>query len=613
MDEDMELTMLFPEQTFQSPTAACATASPSTKDDEGMCPIRWNTNSSNHGSKPTSRRRELSITDLDKLQRQRREESRRRISNINDRFISESLADFNAKTSTANAITATDLTRATSRTRNASFLQQGRKNARSRSRSFGNRASGNRRGLPRLKLRPQKRREVDPSLDEPAVIIQPRTEDGTRMLRDLIPSPHSNRFVLLFPDNPAQELALSDEDDDVDVDVDRLQKRELEEGAHQGMFMDMDTDTDEEADAENAQLLYAAMEAAASEELHALQQNHQHQQRNPKTLTPCGPTTPMKTFGSNNIDINFPEINNSFNTPISFSSGAPLRRRGGGRYKNHIKKKKKKKILLQPKPRECNGFDFVDSPTNSCSSTHSSLDLVTSHSPQVPSLRNKTVSLVSEDKPAEPLSASTSSLPSAFNVQEASTSASRMLTLKPKKVLFRKTSIDFSKLDRPSKPLQQNANEIDVVMDLKRPSSRPSLFRKNSQPPTQPCNLYLEAFTPSPPRRKNSSVQDQIEMAKEAAARFGSGRNCNSFAQVLSPSEMSESNFRTPVAAPKKGWFHIREQELNSNISRNTNGSNSVGGLFLPGLFASTSEDEMSRYSKSGSIIDFVKGALSPA
>jgi len=156
-------------------------------------------------------------------------------------------------------------------------------------------------------------------------------------------------------------------------------------------------------------------------------------------------------------------------------------------------------------------------------------------------------------------------------------------------------------------------------------------------------NLKQPAFTPSPPRKRNSSnnaIQNQIEMAKEAAARFGSSNllgngntnmsinnnnnnnlDCN---HVLSPSEMSESNFRTPVPAPRKGWFHIRDQEWsaggaydggygnnNNNNQYNQNSSAAVG-LFLPGLFGSASEEDLCRHS-SGSLLDLMKVAFSPS
>lgn len=107
-------------------------------------------------------------------------------------------------------------------------------------------------------------------------------------------------------------------------------------------------------------------------------------------------------------------------------------------------------------------------------------------------------------------------------------------------------------------------------------------------------------------------------MAKEAAARFGTSRTISN--QALSPSELSESNFRTPVPAPRRGWFHIAEDELNSHASANTVGSgagsiknaNNAVGLLLPGLFASASEEDLGRHSRSSSWLDLMKEAFSP-
>lgn len=223
--------------------------------------------------------------------------------------------------------------------------------------------------------------------------------------------------------------------------------------------------------------------------------------------------------------------------------------------------------------------------------------------------------------------------------------------LRPKKTLFRRLSNSLM-LRSPSNSNQRSGQPRefperdengDSIMDLKHPpfSLKKSTFQPQSSSSSMSMTLSMsqsqlqlqqasigitpasEAFTPSPPRKRiASAVQDQIEMAKEAAARFGSSRNLS--LQALSPSEMSESNFRTPVPAPRKGWFHIRDQDpgagvqhwnnSNGNNNNNINNStNSAVGLFLPGLFSSASEEDFTRHSRSGSLLDLMKGAFSPS
>ena len=81
-------------------------------------------------------------------------------------------------------------------------------------------------------------------------------------------------------------------------------------------------------------------------------------------------------------------------------------------------------------------------------------------------------------------------------------------------------------------------------------------------------------------------------MAKEAAAPFGSAYFSN---KTSSPSQQWERDFWTPVMNWRR-WFHVRDQDMSG---MNHNKVNTVG-LFLPGLFGSSSEENLSFQSKSG-------------
>ena len=134
--------------------------------------------------------------------------------------------------------------------------------------------------------------------------------------------------------------------------------------------------------------------------------------------------------------------------------------------------------------------------------------------------------------------------------------------------------------------------------------------------------------TPSPPKRgvkyplcvPTIGIGNQIEMAMEAAARFGGRRRTTSTGSVIqdsviSPSNMSESNFYTPkgpggnstlpggnanqfqnsTAVRRRQFIH--QGEGTSTLQQNngsTDGSRrGMGGLFLPQLLSSNNFEEL--------------------
>ena len=130
---------------------------------------------------------------------------------------------------------------------------------------------------------------------------------------------------------------------------------------------------------------------------------------------------------------------------------------------------------------------------------------------------------------------------------------------------------------QPKKPRLIEQKELDMLMELNVSSSQERL------------KAPQEAYS--------------MEMAKEAAFRFGRSESVEGIQQALSPSQWSESNFRTPNCKSRKVL--------------NMKNSEERGGLFLPGLFPSTSEDDLSSYTsqfqRSSSILSFLKDRFSPS
>mmetsp|Transcript_13567 Transcript_13567/g.16446 ORF Transcript_13567/g.16446 Transcript_13567/m.16446 type:complete len:573 (+) Transcript_13567:238-1956(+) len=516
-------------------------------------------------NRDTQQQAPISITDLDKMQRQRREEKQRCNWEFTEARVSESIKRTGTGISNMNMqVTERRLGPA------GAFRRRGHQ--------------GSRRP-PCLKLRPHTDFELRP--DE-RVIINNRAPDDNHVLGSLFLSPHSDRFVLSFPENPSQGLALPDDHDDEDHDDEN----------------DVNLESKEQFELD-------LVTYGASVEL-------------PKdfkeNLRDLSPVRHAYTSCDNSVDV--ATAKQHFHPPSSTCSenlSLPAER---GTYF-----KLKKKILLKPKPREsCNA---TLSPTGSSSSLSTSngycVDEKHKLSPKkmeesfsssfnncrfsndlFDDVSNKEfdVNIHGMDLHGPMSPDPTSGGFPRLEVSEKTISA-RPLKLKQKKTMFHRLSNSILS-KTPSTDKSRLKQNNDVVKDLKVPPPRP---RRNS-----------DAFTPSPTRKHSLSFQDQIEMAKEAAVRFGSSRkNSMNESIIISPSQMSESNFRTPVTAPRNGSFHqmhhLDSDNGYSNGNHDFNDIESRGsvGLFLPGLFASFSEDELSgSCTPSSSFLDLVKGAFSP-
>ena len=597
------------------------------------------------------RMRVFSVFELDKIQRQRREENQRRNVNASAELVSETLASMVDKVHENHQEDGSYLpqlatSRFTAEETKTSHLSQvathHHRNNRLRSRSFGNNGGGILRGLPRLKLRPLRNSS---NADNEPMIIQPRHQHliADKLNHEMFPSPDSNRFVLQFPNNPMEELALDDTDDNAENDLNSRDHGKI--NAPMGMdFNVMDVDelevndtmsVDDRLGEDHFSYLEADQKMLSSPNAGPKNSNHTNESQEEQRMFQ------FKRHG------NLEQSVMTKSKPSRLSNTRQVRMR-------------KMKISLQPKPL---GDDHEDSPTNSCSSAASSVDQIipSFHSqrrplpaeleidlkhpkpkPMAPSLAPQmTNSIVNElfQQPPPPSNDHTTNheinqeqkssmpfLPSSDNDHDmnktpARDTTRRTLQLQPKATLLHRLSSSFlSRSQSQEVTFDEDVKETnnDGLVDLKLPSSssgQSKLLRKNSSSSNQSI-----VYTPSPPRKRfGSASQDQIELAKEAAARFGSHKNNLSFSNhtILSPSQLSESNFRTPVTAPKRGWFHLRDLDMDSNGHepndniRNSNGSSSVG-LFLPGLFGSASDDEPMGHRRSGSLIHMMKEAFSP-
>lgn len=544
-------------------------------------------------------RREVSITELDILERQRREESQIRAIEINQAMIAETL-----------------------RGDDVNHLDHTHSNNLN---DVGGRGVGKKRPL---KLRPLRRYE-DGDIEKP-VIIRNQNYIGASAcegLRDLLHRLDSDKFVLRFPDNPSSEFKMPDVSDDDGVDNDD----NYGHGENGEITSTLDRDHcddhqyhDNGEDGDVSRLLEEDLHTNPVRMPHFILKRHTVINQN------HSPQSNSSVCSTNSIAV--------MESTISTSSGEMSMSTSFNRRGRAKRKFRKKKISLQPKPSEC----CSNSP---CSSAHSSAGVdQTIHIGSLRSSRSTTKGSKNSKTLAKGLANPNNdkknnniTMDMNMNMNQSESQfefesftiprinhqnnnrhhtmdnhnstkkefscAERPLTLEPKRFLSRSPSIEF--------------NNDDLDMDLKlKPRQHQQHHRSLSKLPSY-NNHLPEAFTPSPSRKNTSSVQDQMEMAKEAAARFGSGLNLSSYSGIgeiggiLSPSRMSESNFRTPVTE-RKGWFHLRDQEANSHghdRGNHTNGSS--GGLFLPGLFTSPSEEDSSGDTMRGSLLGMMKEALS--
>mmetsp|Transcript_23653 Transcript_23653/g.35064 ORF Transcript_23653/g.35064 Transcript_23653/m.35064 type:complete len:616 (-) Transcript_23653:149-1996(-) len=421
---------------------------------------------------------------------------------------------------------------------------------------------------PKLRLRPH--RDVFPSREEPVIIPGDASEDK---FGDLFPSPHSNKFVLQFPDDPTQELTLN------------TSVKEEDEG-YESVFQDNENKSE------------GSISSQADETLeHFLQTSFL-----PGTFV-CNNSengTPSETFGS------------YFMRPIRSNGSLPVEQRNTNRSSpspsdsstdsipNPVERTQypKKKVILKPKKRrtyshyEISGGDSPRSTSSSNLENEPGLALPVPVKTQALSC-GRTLDEMANDMN---LNGNGNGYATAVRpVATKHTSESAFLPLRPKRQ--RITSMTTKSL---------YSDECgDEVMELD-PNMSQSRDMDNSFDGNQDSNVHSQDFTPHHYRclsvsisddcdhaarsrtQSTTSIKEQIEMAREAAARFV-GSNTYTF---MSPSELSESNFRTPNS----------EAVCKRNVHPNQGGSNikssEKNGMFIPKLNASASEDEYHAFIK---------------
>jgi hypothetical protein len=623
-----------------------SSSSPFIKQEMSSSPSRQSFHSPSSGTyhsyddNENSTQRRVSITALDKLQRQRREEALKRNLKLAESFITESLTG-NA-TASASA-SATALPTASSSTFTSSKRPRFRPcDGPSPDNEYDDEnddilfPSRKKNGsFPQLKLRPISRQGLSfrnhgllmDDHDDPFVIIPSRHQEvidaNNNVLRDLLPSPHSDKFVLLFPDNPTQEVDISEaEEDDDDEEVKsncHCQQKQVKEGDRAGSEtcnMDINQNQLSYRPEKNYYLLKQRDLAVHNNDLkattsHTLKRHsanffHYHGSSCP-THSASNSLSPLRTCSSGNDSSSTSQ--ESPTTLRSEKDSSLFANTGKISASTAAKKsrKKKKKILLRPKPpkegivRQTNAQSLVM--TKDC------------HSPNL-GLVQQVLNLslndngISDDTIAE--------YDNATGEGHGTTRKNNLddpLQLRPNRRFLRRLSNSF--FSKSSSAVNNDNND----------NSDENVGQKKEEKSSSLSLPYLEAFTPRSPHitrartNSTSTVQDQIEMAREAAARFSAAASWNHLSskeEFLSPSQMSESNFRTPVSIQRRKWFHLSDYEECRHNDIHNHGNGSGVGLFLPALFGSSSEEDndmshLSHHSVTGSLIDMMKEALSPA
>jgi hypothetical protein len=421
---------------------------------------------------------------------------------------------------------------------------------------------------PKLRLRPH--RDVFPSREEPVIIPGDASEEK---FGDLFPSPHSNKFVLQFPDAPTQELTLNT-------------SVEEEDEGYESDFQDNENKSE------------VSISSQADESLEQFLQTSflpgTFIDKNSENGTPSEAfgsyfMRPIRSNGSLPVQQHNP--NRSSPSPSDSSTDSIL---------NPVDRthSPKKKVLLKPKKRRTYSHYEISGCDSPRSTSSSSLENV-----PVPGL-------------ALPVPFETQALPCGRTLDEMAndmnlngngngyataarpvatkhTSESAFLPLRPKRQ--RLPSITAKSLY--SDECGDEVMELDPNMSQSRDADKSFYGNQDS-------NVHIQDFTPHHYRclsvsftddcdnadrsrtQITCSIKEQIEMAREAAARFGVS---NTF---MSPSELSESNFRTPNPEA------VCKRDVHSNQECSDIKSSEKNGIFIPKLNASASEDEFHAFMK---------------
>ena len=567
---------------------------------------------------------------------------------------------------------------------------------------------------PRLRIRPHRNifnHQQDEDDQAPVIIRNANDEDETEVkFADMFMSPHSNKMVLQFPKAPFQEITLDDTD-------------ELGHGHGQAQVNNV-----------QEQLQLQDLTLIDSEHSHDEHQ-HQHQQyiSQRRSITINSPekylihrirseSSLIRTNHEDEVeegDVHVHCDNNSNGPTISSPSEASTSTSPLPIKRMHYRKKTKK-ILLKPKRRintlsrkssfepQCsilNGDHFHSPSSSSASSASTSTCTCTAEVPTAtagaflplpafnfPSMiggRSESVDqIMAQDlnlkgRHAPELSPFTPLLSVQANSKNNSNANANadgnpnprarannqgFPSLKPKSLITSCSSHTHTHTHTHAHTNNNNHSDEsgDIVMEL---DPNLSISRDLEASFEQQMQQYDEVkFTPLRYRRKSvvfvedsndgqdhqqqyninssnsnsdtsnnnrsrsqssSSIQEQIEMAKQAAARFGVGLGERSSSRDFTSPNLSESNFRTPNASSvRRGWA------WGSNGATPTHQEEEkkrMVGLFLPKLFPSASEDEIHHGSssaffsgsgsgpghhsreRSNSFLDMMKGAFSPA
>lgn len=368
-----------------------------------------------------------------------------------------------------------------------------------------------------LRLKPRSLLMKKYQLNESPVAILPSQKQvtPTRILCDHLPSPHSNKFVLMFPKNPSEEVALPEPDEEVEEGEEYCSDDHNDVGPEQTVLAD--------------------------ELCGDVFQDKLNVMRNSSTFGEyISPYTPNQSSSV----LLLPE----YNSRLPPSERVKM-------FKRKSLKLKKKKVALQPKPRSDGSNDEACAFSRSSSSNSIESDSLGDQTVKVPSLLAATTHQIE-------------GYDSQFSTENPFDLPRRALNLKPKQTLYQRHSSFIPSTTLTNREIPQN-NYIEGSQDAHQ----------------QYVNLLEMESSPNNLLSSCSHQDTTIEKALGTTICLSSV--CNQ--SFLSPSKMSDSNFRTPDGA-KRGKLYLFDDRIKRNhydIS-----SNSGVGLFLPGLLGDESEDE---------------------
>jgi hypothetical protein len=435
--------------------------------------------------------------------------------------------------------------------------------------------------------------DAEPS---PKIILNAEDEEGVEeKFGDLFPSPHSNKFVLQFPDAPLQELTLDDivdspvHDDDLNI-----------QGQEQAQAQPQDWNYFEQ----EHEIAQETCMPINSPECFSLRTVHLEREIN-------------KLYNQDNISQGSVQSLSDASASASASTSPIL-----GHYR-------KKKIMLKPKKRsqglgrkqsidayaEDIDADSACSYYSSASSFEGSNDGQGFASGEARSLDQMTSSLNRNG------GASGGALPmrsqkndhNNFRSRNQCGNRSAFLSLRPKSLKVTKFRGPYD--DESGDVVMELDPNLSVSRDLDIPYEEnwqkhgDGIFtphRLRSPSVSFIGDFSCENMANRGRTESSHSVQDQIEMAIEAAARFGGlSERSASLESFISPSNLSESNFRTPNPSSARSGRTPQEEEKKRMV-----------GLFLPKF-----EDDMpgaapisglARRGRPNSYFELMKAAFSP-